>query len=95
MLRFTKAHAYGNDFIYVRQDAVEGALGILKPPQAGQDICPEGQQYDQHNEPELGTAPGLGPPGHAVVDGLGAMVVVVDGTVDVVVVGGGTRLRIT
>jgi diaminopimelate epimerase len=25
MLRFTKAHAYGNDFIYVRTDAVEGA----------------------------------------------------------------------
>ena len=25
MLRFTKAHAYGNDFIYVREDAVEGA----------------------------------------------------------------------
>src|SRR5712671_3498966 len=25
MLRFTKAHAYGNDFIYVRKDAVGGA----------------------------------------------------------------------
>jgi diaminopimelate epimerase len=25
MIRFTKAHAYGNDFIYVRKDAVEGA----------------------------------------------------------------------
>ena len=25
MLRFTKAHAYGNDFLYVRQSSVEGA----------------------------------------------------------------------
>src|SRR5437764_2597445 len=25
MIKFTKAHAYGNDFIYVRRDAVEGA----------------------------------------------------------------------
>ena len=25
MLRFTKAHAYGNDFLYVRSDAVDGA----------------------------------------------------------------------
>jgi diaminopimelate epimerase len=25
MIRFTKAHAYGNDFIYVRKDAAEGA----------------------------------------------------------------------
>jgi diaminopimelate epimerase len=25
MIKFTKAHAYGNDFIYVRQDAVDGA----------------------------------------------------------------------
>src|SRR5882672_9810849 len=24
MIKFTKAHAYGNDFIYVRTDAVEG-----------------------------------------------------------------------
>jgi len=24
MIRFTKAHAYGNDFIYVRRDAVAG-----------------------------------------------------------------------
>ena len=24
MIKFTKAHAYGNDFIYVRKDAVEG-----------------------------------------------------------------------
>ena len=23
-IKFTKAHAYGNDFIYVRKDAVEG-----------------------------------------------------------------------
>lgn len=26
MIKFTKAHAYGNDFLYVRQDAVEGAM---------------------------------------------------------------------
>ena len=25
MIKFTKAHAYGNDFIYVRKDAAEGA----------------------------------------------------------------------
>src|SRR6266550_273534 len=24
MIKFTKAHAYGNDFIYVRKDAVDG-----------------------------------------------------------------------
>ena len=24
MIKFTKAHAYGNDFIYIRKDAVEG-----------------------------------------------------------------------
>src|SRR5947207_651614 len=31
MIKFTKAHAYGNDFIYVRKDAVEG----VRPGEAG------------------------------------------------------------
>jgi diaminopimelate epimerase len=31
MIKFTKAHAYGNDFIYVRRDAVEG----VRPGEAG------------------------------------------------------------
>jgi diaminopimelate epimerase len=35
MIKFTKAHAYGNDFIYVRSDAVEGAA----PDVLARELC--------------------------------------------------------
>jgi diaminopimelate epimerase len=44
MIRFTKAHAYGNDFIYVRQDAVEG----VRPGDAGGFAALARELCDRH-----------------------------------------------
>src|SRR5712692_7077752 len=43
-MRFTKAHAYGNDFIYIRKDAVEGA----RPGGPGEFVALARELCDRH-----------------------------------------------